>query len=183
MDTNAYPALVREHRDRIFSFASYTLRHREDAEDVTQDVLIRLWHHLETLDAERVGAWLTRVTRNACYDVARKRQVRQAVHTAGDPEPQLQIAASHRPGPDTDADHADFRRRLERALSELAEPYRSIVVLREIQGRSYNEIADAVDKPLNTVKVYLHRGRKMLREALAEVNPYAHVHETHAHAS
>lgn len=168
MGRDDYQRLVAEHRDRIFSFALYTLRHREDAEDVTQDVLIRLWNHLGRLDPARVGAWIGRVTRNACYDIGRKRQVRQAVHQPGDNEPVLAKVADAAPRPDARAEHADFRHRLKHALAELDEPYRSVVVMREIQEMTYREIADTMERPLNTIKVYLHRGRRKLRQLLAE---------------
>ncbi len=167
MGSADYQELVAAHRDRVFTFAMYTLRHREDAEDVTQDVLIRLWHHCSRLDADRVGAWLARVTRNACYDLTRRRKVRRAVHPA-DPGPQLEIAKCADPTPESSAEASEFKRRLEIALDSLEDPYRSIVILREIQGLSYQEIAEAVERPLNTVKVYLHRARRMLRHALAE---------------
>ncbi|RMH16662.1 MAG: RNA polymerase sigma factor [Acidobacteria bacterium] len=172
MGLDDYHQLVAQHRDRIFTFAFYTLGHREDAEDVTQDVLVRLWQNGKRLDLERVGAWLNRVTRNACYDLARKRKVRRAVHASGDQESLLAQVPSPRPDPEGEAGAADFRRRLTAALRQLPEPYRSAVVLREIQGLSYREIADVLDRPLNTVKVYLHRGRRLLRQALAEVEPY-----------
>ena len=85
----------------------------------------------------------------------------------------LEAAPSTAPGPQNQAEGAEFRERLKKALGQLPEPHRSIVVLREIQGLAYDEIAAAVDRPLNTVKVYLHRGRKMLREQLREEAAYA----------
>lgn len=175
MELDDYQALVEDHRDRIYGFALYTLHSREDAEDITQEVLIRLWNHRHTLDLGRIGGWLGRVTRNACYDLARRRQVRSAVHPAGDNEPLLAAAASGAPGPERAAQSADFRARLQDALAALAEPYRSVVVLREIQGLTYREIADTLEKPMNTVKVYLHRGRRLLRQALVEVEPHVKV--------
>ena len=71
-------------------------------------------------------------------------------------------------GPERQAEAADFRRHLEEALRDVAEPYRSIVILREIEQLQYEEIATAMAMPLNTVKVYLHRGRRMLRTKLRE---------------
>ena len=75
----------------------------------------------------------------------------------------------------TSGSHADrgvesreLREALEQALAEIDEPYRSVLVMREIQQMSYNEIVDALEMPLGTVKVYLHRGRRMLREALGK---------------
>ena len=172
MEQGDFQELVREHRDRIYTFAVYSLKNREDAEDVTQEVLIRLWNHWRRLEGAHLRAWIVRVTKNACVDAVRRRQTRHR-HEYETEDDELERAAGTGPDPERDAEDADFRRQLKAALAELAEPYRSIVILREIQGLAYDEIADSVGKPLNTVKVYLHRGRKMLREQLREVPAYA----------
>jgi len=168
-----FQALVRQHRDAVFTFALYFLKHREDAEDVTQEVLVRFWNHHPKLDVELLPAWLRRVTRNLCCDVARRRRslAGRAESTADDVAEREPPAGG--PDPERIASASDFRRSLETALRELPEPHRSIVVLREIQGLRYDEIAAAVDRPLNTIKVYLHRGRKMLRDQLREVSAHA----------
>lgn len=170
MEKGEFQELVRQHRDRIYTFAFYSLKNREDAEDVTQEVLIRLWKHWRRLEGEHLRAWIVRVTRNACVDSVRRRQTRGRHEAGGDEE--IERAPDEAADPARHAEDADFRRRLEAALRALSEPYRSIVILREVQGLAYDEIAAAVDKPLNTVKVYLHRGRKMLREQLREVPAY-----------
>ena len=72
--TTAFEGLAERYQDRIFSFARYLLSNREEAEEVTQEVLIRLWRHQDGLDLERVGSWILRVTRNACYDLLRSRR-------------------------------------------------------------------------------------------------------------
>lgn len=156
--------LVREHRDRVFNFARYTLRHPQDAEDVTQEVLIRLWRHAPRLDGDP-RAWVMKVARNACVDSLRRRNTRRAYFAEGDDET-LGTAPCLAPDPQADAEASDFRRRLERALEELPAKYREIVVLREIEGLKYDEIAEVTGRPLNSVKVYLHRGRRLLRDAL-----------------
>lgn len=171
MEQGDFQELVRQHRDRIYTFAFYSLKNREDAEDVTQEVLIRLWNHFRRLDGEHLSAWIIRVTKNACVDAVRRRQTRFRHEAPG--EHDLDRAPASDADPQRDAESADFRRNLQAALREMPEPYRSIVILREIQGLAYDEIAATVDKPLNTVKVYLHRGRKMLREQLREVPAYA----------
>ena len=165
-----FQAAMRRHRDDVYTFACYYLRHREDAEDVTQEVLIRLWKHWRRLDGEQVTAWLRRVTRNACCDLVRRRRTesRRPETLARFDDSEAERVADGEPGPHAEAEAADFRRRLTAALRELPEPHRSIVILREIQGLKYDEIAATLDKPLNTIKVYLHRGRKMLREHLQE---------------
>jgi len=160
--------LAEAYRDRIYSYALYSLRRPEDAEDVTQEVLIKLWQNTERIDTERAGAWVMRVTRNAVIDVTRRRKSRASV-IAEDVD--VDIAANYA-GAESDAEERvesrEFRESLEAALADLSDPYRSILVMREVQEMSYSEIVDAMEMPLNTVKVYLHRGRKMLREALKD---------------
>ena len=74
--------------------------------------------------------------------------------------------------PDRQASASIFREKLDDALDALDEPYKSIIILREIQEYKYEEISSALDLPLNTVKVYLHRARKALRKELTEVSRY-----------
>lgn len=158
---------VRQYQDRVFGFAQYFMKDREAAQDVTQDVLIRFWEHHEDVDDERALGWLLRVTRNACIDALRKRKTRRnavTVNTDG-----LDRATSPQASPAEDAEASDFRTHLEAALDAVDEPYRSVIILREIQHLKYREISEALDMPMNTVKVYVHRGRKKLRKQLAEV--------------
>lgn len=158
---------VRQYQDRVFGFAQYFLKNREAAQDVTQDVLIRFWEHHDDVDDDRALGWLLRVTRNACIDALRKRKTRRnaiTVNTDG-----LDRATSPAPSPAADAEASDFRDHLEQALDDVDEPYRSVIILREIQNLKYREISEALDMPMNTVKVYVHRGRKKLRKQLTEV--------------
>jgi RNA polymerase sigma-70 factor (ECF subfamily) len=76
------------------------------------------------------------------------------------------------PGPDREASSSLFRERLGAALRALGEPYRSIVILREIEEYKYEDSSEALDLPLNTVKVYLHRGRKALRKQLSQISEH-----------
>jgi RNA polymerase sigma-70 factor (ECF subfamily) len=154
--------LCQEHRDRIYTFAFYYMGNREDAEDITQEVLFRLWHHGLRIDDESVAAWLTRVARNACLDALRQRRRYRSVVSTQDPEPVLQRT------PAVEAGDVDLRRQLEAALTRLETPLREIVIMREIQDLSYREISQSLELPLNTVKVYLHRGRRRLRALLQE---------------
>lgn len=163
-----FDSAVEQHQRRIFSFAYYLLHNREEAEDVTQEVLLRLFRHRRKVEPERMGAWLLRVTRNACYDLLRQRRTRNR-HTAEiDDEVACELPDPHTLSPEAQAGNAAFRCRLEEELRELSEPYRSVLILREIQGLKYREIADTLEMPLNTVRVHLHRGRRKLRERLHE---------------
>lgn len=165
----AFEDTAQKHRRRVYSFARYLLSNREEAEDVTQEVLLRLWRHQQGVDEERLGAWLLRVTRNACYDLLRKRRSDVAIaRGASLDDEEAREAASAEPDPQARAEAADFRRRLLSALAELAEPYKSVVILREVQGLPHREIGEALGVPEVTVRVHLHRGRRKLRERLRE---------------
>jgi RNA polymerase sigma-70 factor (family 1) len=167
VNQRVFERVVYRYQDRVYAFACYFLGDREAAADVTQEVLLRLWRHRDDVDEARVLGWLLRVTRNACIDALRKRRATR--HVMQVDEDKVARAESGTCSPAEAAQAADIRQHLERALERLKEPYRSIVILREIQEMKYEEICGALDLPLNTVKVYLHRGRKMLREQLSEV--------------
>lgn len=157
--------MVEKCRHRVYSFAYYSLGSRDEAEDVTQEVLIRMWEHWSNLDRKSIMAWILRVTRNVCLDLHRKRQTRTAL-MAEHGRDCLGNTGCGEGNPDLDLERKDFRRQVEVALRRVDEPYRTIVILREIQDYSYAEISKAMEMPLNTIKVYLHRGRRMLRQQL-----------------
>lgn len=160
---HAFLRQVHAYEDRIHSVARSYLKDAA-AQDVTQEVLIKLWKHQEELDEDGVWSWLMCVTRNACIDKLRARKRRRStlrMDTDG-----LAQAESPRRPPDSHAEAADLRDHVLDALDRVSDPYRRVVALRELQGLKYKEIAEALDMPLNTVKVYLHRGRKKLRKQL-----------------
>jgi RNA polymerase sigma-70 factor (ECF subfamily) len=165
----AFEDTAQRYQRRVYSFARYLLSSREEAEDVTQEVLLRLWRHRQGVDEERLGSWLLRVTRNACYDLLRKRRSEQAAGLGASlNDGEGEEVASTGPDPQAQAEASDFRRRLLAALEELGEPYKSVVILREVQGLPHREIGEALGIPEATVRVHLHRGRRKLRERLKE---------------
>lgn len=151
----------------VFTYARYFLNDRESAEDLTQEVFLKLWNHWSSIDFDRVDAWLMRVTRNACYDALRQRRT-AGKHVSQLPESALEAKPDREPGPVERAEASDVRRLFRQGLNQLNEPLRSVLVLREVLGYKYEEMAEALEIPLNTVRVYLHRGRKRLREQLKE---------------
>lgn len=174
----AFETTAERYRRRVFSFARSLLSNREEAEEVTQDVLVRLWRHQRGLDEERLGSWLLRVTRNACYDLLRQRR---SLHKAAGPPADAEEAEgipSAEPGPQSRMEAVDFRRSLKAALDEIGEPVRTIVLLREVQGLPHREISQALGIPEVTVRVHLHRGRRRLREILREVYGYDETRST-----
>jgi RNA polymerase sigma-70 factor (ECF subfamily) len=163
-----FQELVVEYQDRVFRLARHCVGSHEEAEDITQEVLVRLWRNLDRIEPAGLWPWLVRVTRNASIDVLRRRGTYRAVVGEDPEETAVRRARTEIAGPDRVTEAVEFRRHLEQALRQIEEPYRSIVILREIEQLKYDEISQALGLPLNTVKVYLHRGRRMLRRMLKE---------------
>ena len=160
--SRVYQQWVAEYQDQAWSLARYLLKDASEAEDATQEAFIKLWNHRDNVDPERVKPWLMKVTRNTCLDRLRRRK----------PETELtEVQAVEHHGPEAGAHQGELGRWLKSAIAGLREPYRSLVVLRDIQQHSYDEVARATELSLSQVKVYLHRARKQLREQLAEVRP------------
>ena len=160
-------SLVRQHADLVYRVALRVTGTPADAADAAQEALVKVWRGIASVEPERRRAWAARVARNAALDLIRRRSVR--------PQPGVGDAISDpettSPLPDADAEAADLRTCLARALDTLNEPYRSIIVLREVEGLPYADIADALDLPLNTLKVYLMRARRRVRDAITATSP------------
>ena len=153
-----YQQTIDQYRQRVFSFAYYSLRTREDAEDITQDVFIRLWQHWRKIDHERVGAWLMRVAHNSVIDHIRRHKNEKLRVDLPDT---LEDAVSVE---DSELESQEFQQHLETAISTLKDPYRSILIMRDIQGLSYQDVEQTLNLSQSQVKVYLHRARRQLRE-------------------
>lgn len=170
-----FEAAVRRHQRGVYTFARYFLASREEAEDVTQEVLLRLWRHGESLDPEMLTGWLLRVTRNACLDLLRRRRSAGAgmVAIVAIGPDKSAARPSGEPDPEQAARGSELQRRVQEALRRLDEPYRSALILREVQGLPYQRISEVLGTPLNTVRVLIHRGRQKLRDQLREELGYA----------
>ncbi len=154
---------MKEYQDQAWTLARYLLKDAQEAEDATQDAFIKLWHHQERVDPERVRPWLMKVTRNGCLDRLRRRRDIVELNEGHMP--------GHVDGPMQGAAATEVGTWLRRAIEGLREPYRSLVVLRDVNQHSYEEVAGMLELSLTQVKVYLHRARKELREQLSEVRP------------
>ena len=159
--------MIDEQRHRVYTLAYYSLGAREDAEDVAQDVLIRYWKHASRIDPDRVEAWLVRTTRNACIDFIRKRSGRRSQSGRIGRRDSLDAVEGREAEPAAAAESAEDVEQVRKEIARLDEPYRSLVILREVQGLSYQAIAESLELSLSQVRVYLHRGRKKLAERLA----------------
>lgn len=168
-----FERVVLKYRHRVYGYACHMLGDSDEAADLTQEVFLKLWTSRKSIDGSRVLPWLLFVTRNACIDALRHRStVRRVFGGERAVEDGLAAGLASEDRPDADLERRELRTTLEEAVQALPEPYRSIVILREIQDLRYAEICGALDLPLTTVKVYLHRARRKLREMLSETVEY-----------
>ena len=160
--------LVRQHSSRVYRLAYRLTGNQHDAEDLTQEVFVRVFRSLASYTPGTFEGWLHRITTNLFLDMARRRQrIRfeglgdQAVGLLRDDEPT--------PAQAFDARHLDTD--VQQALEALAPEYRAAVVLCDIEGLSYEEIAATLGVKLGTVRSRIHRGRAQLRAALDHRRP------------
>lgn len=164
MDARTYECSVLEHKDGLYAYALAMLRRRADAQDAAQEALVRLWHHRDRVQPDGAGFWLRRTLHNLCIDRLRRRRTRP--ETQADETFDSTVADRRTPGPDRLAESSQTGERIAQALGELPERDRAIVVLREVQGLPYDEIAATLEIPLGTLKARLHRARHRLRASL-----------------
>lgn len=162
-DADAFERLVRLHEKRVYTLALRMTGDPSDAFDVSQDAFLRLYHSIGSYRGDSAfGTWLYRLTANVATDFLRKRARRQrheAPLSAGEdgwdiPDPQT---------PERALEQSALRESLQDALSELSPEHRQILLLREIGGLSYGEIADALGVEAGTVKSRLARAREQMR--------------------
>ena len=154
--------VARDEGDFIYTVAFRLTGNREDAQDLVQEVLVRVQRGLRSYQPGSLRGWLSRITTNAFLDDARRRTRRPAVALPDDPD--LVLPAS--PDAAAAADAERLPDHVQRALAGLPEDYRVPVVLADVVGLPYAEIAEQLDVPIGTVRSRIHRGRLALREAL-----------------
>ncbi|GAA1394583.1 RNA polymerase sigma factor SigE [Luteococcus peritonei] len=159
--------LVRDHTDQVYRLALRLTGNRHDAEDLTQDVFIRVFRSIHSFTPGTIDGWLHRITTNLFLDGARRKQRIRMDPMAEQSERVVGEVGS----PDEIVDDASLDADVHAALAALAPEYRVCVVLCDIEGLSYDEIADVLDVKIGTVRSRIHRGRSQLREALAHRRP------------
>ncbi len=162
-----YRFIIQQYKNKIYTYSMYMLKNKMDADDVTQEVMIRIWKNIDNVNMLAAKTWIMRTTNNLCIDYLRKRSVtvnreseinelfEETMETNKNEEnpyliTHIKIMAS----------------KVKEAIQKLPENLRSVFVLYEIQGMKYREISKTLDIPLNSVKVYLLRARKKLQEEL-----------------
>ena len=157
-----FEQLVLPHVDAAFNLARWLLRNRADAEDVAQEALLRACRFFRGFHGGDARAWLLQIVRNTCYSWLEKNRPRELM-VEFDEELHPQPVAT----PESIAIADEGRERLSRALETLPPRSREVLVLRELEGCSYKEIAAITSIPIGTVMSSLSRARRQLYSALA----------------
>jgi len=169
-----FKVLCQRHSDEIYRFARSLLGNNADAEDATQEVLLRLWNHLPKMYPFNLRAWLMRTTRCYCLDQIRHR-TNHAAPVLTDDEILDSQADETAVDPSLAADNAFRLEQAHNLLLKLPENLRSVFVLYEVNGLRYREIAETLGIPINTVKVYLSRAREKLTHLITHKEPCAKI--------
>ena len=161
-DQLAWDAIVRQHWRKVFNVAYKFVGKHDEAEDLTQDIFLKIFRSLNTFDRRaNFQTWLISVSRNLCIDHYRSvRKERETIDR--DVDPGDLVPTSHEISPYAALEHRDRVVLLREALATLPETLRTAVVLRDIQELSYQEIADRLQLPEGTVKSRINRGRTEL---------------------
>ena len=160
--------IVERHSDRVYRLAYRLTGNRPDAEDLTQEVFVRVFRSLDSYSPGTFEGWLHRITTNLFLDQARRKQ-RLRFDALSDERAARLASREAEPG----AAYTDqrFDDDIERALATLPPDFRAAVVLCDVEGLSYEEIAQILGAKLGTVRSRIHRGRAMLRQALSHRAP------------
>jgi RNA polymerase sigma-70 factor (ECF subfamily) len=163
----AFEELIRRHQQRVFGLVSGILRRREDVEDVVQQVFLKVFVSLKRFDQRAAfSTWLYKISVNECWDYLRKKKVRPLVYEADLSEEQVSrldgVVSADQPA--SSSDRAEARDLLERMMEKLPEQDRELLVLKEVEGFSVQELAEILNLNVNTVKVRLFRARARLMD-------------------
>lgn len=169
-DADAFETLVRKYYQRLYRVLAVQLGNEEDARDVLQETFLRAFRHLKAFRGDcSFYSWLYRIARNAAVDTIRRR--RQAGRTRSLEALREATGAEATDGnpdvlPSHGIDTAERQRLVRDAIARLPDEFRTVLVLRELDGMSYEEIAEAIGHPVGTVRSRLHRARAHLKQLL-----------------
>jgi RNA polymerase sigma factor (sigma-70 family) len=166
----SWEEVVTQHSARVYRLAYRLTGNPHDAEDLTQEVFVRVFRSLSSYTPGTFEGWLHRITTNLFLDQARRKAKIRFDALADDADTRM---PSRTVPPETQYVETMFDDDVETALAQLPPDFRAAVVLCDVEGLTYEEIADVLDLKLGTVRSRIHRGRTMLRKALAHRAPSA----------
>jgi RNA polymerase sigma-70 factor (ECF subfamily) len=166
-DESGFEKIFRHYQVSLFNWARHLVGDADEAEDVVQQAFIKVFHALPKMrEPGALEYWLKRIVYNASMDTLRKRK-RQAESTLGDTVMRRYAATTR--GPEGDLLQGEEREMVQEALKKMNPRYRALILMREFDGMSYEEIGETTGEPLTTVRVALFRARAQLRELLRQV--------------
>lgn len=176
-DERAASELVSRFQRPVFSLVCRMVRDRELAEDLAQEAFVRAFDNLDKYDPSyKFSSWLFKISHNLTIDHLRKSELDTvSIHGAPDATSEEEREAtavtleSQEERPDEAFEARQLGGEIEEAVSELRPAYREAILLRHVEGYSYDEISEIMEIPLGTVKTYIHRGRKELQERLSHL--------------
>ena len=166
----SWEQVVREQSGRVYRLAYRLTGNQHDAEDLTQEVFVRVFRSLSSYTPGTFEGWIHRITVNLFLDGVRRKQRIRFDALADDASDRLPGSET---GPERAYEHANLDRDVQAALNDLPPDFRAAVVLCDIEGLSYEEIGATLGVKLGTVRSRIHRGRAQLRESLAHRAPRA----------
>lgn len=169
-DLSAFNRLVLAYQEQLYNVAYRLLGDPEEAADATQEAFLKAYERLHQHRGGSFRAWLLRILTNTCYDALRKRRRRAEGPlpdtTGPDPLDRLRLLPSREASPEEAALRGEIHRAIQEGLQRLSPEYRTVLVLSDIEGLSYEEIAEVLSIPLGTVKSRLSRARAQMRDFL-----------------
>ena len=163
-DEAAFEELIRQYEKKVYTLCFRMCGNSEDAEEAAQDAFLALWRGIDRFRQESsLSTWIYRLATNACIDTLRRRK-KQSGSVSLDDEELFVDAVDTSPQPQ---ETVEAQKLLQEGLSALPEEYRKVLILREIEGLSYTEIAESASIELGTVKSRISRGRSLLRNFLS----------------
>lgn len=167
-DRTAFAQLMEHYQGACYGLARRLLSDADQAADATQDAFIHAYKAIGSYRGGIFRSWLMRITANASYDIMRRAQRRPSSPLPDPEEGAPELPDAHAVDPVAEATRSELYRHLEVALRRLPEDQRTAVVLCDVYGMDYNEVAAMTKSALGTVKSRIHRGRLRLRELMAE---------------
>ena len=168
MDFEGFESRVLPVKNKLYRFAYRLLGSSDEAKDIVQEVLIRVWNGREQImTIENIEAWCMRITRNLSLDRLRSRQRKPTDSLEGAPDVREETLTPHE-----STEMSESIKQINILIASLPEKQRQVMHLRDIEGYSYNEICEILELDMNQVKVNLFRARNAVREKFVKINAY-----------
>jgi RNA polymerase sigma-70 factor (ECF subfamily) len=169
MGSAKFDYLIKHYKNKIFNYAIFMMKNQMDAEDITQEVLIRTWENINKFNFYAAKGWMMRTTHNLCVDYLRRNKKINYKEVQIEEEYHEEIADSELEcNPEKLTDKIITDNKIKEAIERLPERFKSPFVLYELQEFKYKEISKILDVPLNTIKVNILRARKQLQKELKQ---------------